>query len=213
MRPDDHAQPGDRDVADFRVGGPDLVADELGVGPAVGVQDVDFGARGVNLRQVVQHAVADCFQRRLAPARLLHDVERPLVGHVEHWLYAEHRAHERRRVRHAPAGLQVVQVVHGEAVRDLQLVGLAPFDDLVEAHPRFHAAHHVRHERAQAARDAAGVHDVQAPVGELRADRFGGAYGVAVRSRHLLRHVEEDDVFARSQEPPEELRVRILGDH
>ena len=151
VRADDDAERRDRDLADLGICLADLVAHPLGIGDAVRLQDVDLRAGRIALAEIVQDAVANGAQRRLAPAHLLRHVERTGVRDIEHGLNVKDRADERGAVRDAPALFEIIEIVHGEAVGDAELVLLAPGDDLIEACPGFLAADHVHHEQTQTA--------------------------------------------------------------
>ena len=190
-----------------------LVAHVLCVGHAVRLKDVHLKPLCLNTGQIALCAVDDRVQRRLAPAHLLRHVQRAAVRHVQHRLYRQHPADQRRRVGHAPSGLEVVQVVHGEAVGDLKLVRLAPCYHLVIAHAVLHARHHAADEQAEAAGYAQRVHHVKLTLRKLASRHLRAELCLLEGDGHLLRHVQKDHVLPLLQQRFEKVIVRVFVYH
>ena len=213
MRADDNAKVADGDLAHVRERGANFIAHVLGVGKAVGIENMHRKALGVDLLEVVFNAAQDLCERSLSAAYLLGNVECAAVGHVQNGLDREERADQRRGVGNAAAGLEVVEIVHGEAVGDLELVRFAPRNDLVIVHALFHARDHALDQKAEAAGDAERVHHIDLAVGVLFARHLRAEQRLFIGYGHLLGHIEEDDVLAGIEQGIEEVAVDIFVDH
>ena len=213
MGADDHAQGGDANLAHVGVGLLHVVPDVFRVGQAVGVEDQHVAPGGIHLAQIVQHRVQNGLEGGFPAAHLFGHVQRALIGDIEHGLDVQHGAHQRPGVGYAAAALEVVQIVHGEAVGDLQLVLLAPADHGIEVGAGLHLGHHVHDQQAQATGDAAGVHHAQALIGVFAPDTLGRAAAVFKGDGHLLGHIQENHVLAGVQQLLEEIVIDKLVDH
>ena len=163
--------------------------------------------------QVVKDSGEDRIQGFFATADLLYHLQRTLVGHIEHRLDIQHGAHQRRRVGNASAGLEIVQIVHREAMRDAEFVLLRPGDHIIEAHSFLGAANDFLHEQAEPAGDAPRIQDLQTQFREFAAELFRRGKRIAVGHRHFYGHVQNQYVPARFQKAPEEIVIGIFIDH
>ena len=180
-----------------------LLGHVLGVLEAVAVRDehhllVDGGDG--RLLHVVHQGV----QRLLASAHLLQGDEAPLVVHVHDRLDVEHGARPRRGLRHAPAAEQEHEVVHGEPVRQVQLVLLYPVAHLVDGGAASGALHGVPHEQAFAARGGQRVHGAQLPLGELRGQLLHQELDGLVGTRQPAGEAQVQHVASLFQQPAHE---------
>ena len=95
----------------------------------------------------------------------------------------------------------------------MKLMLLAPADDLIVVHTRFHALDHALDQKAEAAGDAERVHHIDLALGVLFARHLRAEQRLFIGYGHLLGHIEEDDVLAAVEQGVEEIAVDILIDH
>ena len=167
----------------------------------------------VDLTQIVQDTVNDRSQGCFPSSCLLDHIKRSPVRHIQDRLDRKQRSHQSRSVRHPTAGFQVIEIIHGKAVSNFQLVFLTPGNYFIETRSRFHALDHFFHQQTKPAGDAVGVHHIELLLGIFRTDPFCSLVGIHKRDRHLSGHIEEDDIFSGIQQLLEEIVVDELIDH
>ena len=147
----------------------------------------------------LRHLVDEGLEAGLAATGLAHGDELALVGGVHHRLDGQHRAQEGGGGADAATHLQVVQVVHGEPVVDVQLVVLHPLHQLLGGETPALLLHRQVQQQALTQGGGQGVHHVDVGIGELLAHIVGGDGRALVGGGQGAGEADADDVFAALQ--------------
>ena len=114
-------------------------------------------------------------------------------------LNGEHGAEERGAGAETAAHLQVVQVVHGEPVVDVELVVLHPLHQLLSGEALALLLDGQIKQQALAQRGGERVHHIDVGIGELLLHVLGGDARTLVGGGEGAGEVDADDVLAGSQ--------------
>ena len=114
-------------------------------------------------------------------------------------LDGEHGAEERGAGAETAAHLQVVQVVHGEPVVDVELVVLHPLHQLLSGEALALLLDGQIEQQALAQRGGERVHHIDVGIGELLLHVLGGDARTLVGGGEGAGEVDADDVLAGSQ--------------
>ena len=184
MRTDDDAEAENFNSAERRECFAELITHPFRIFGAVCMIDNDMPA--VRLGQVALDTFKQCFERSLSAAHLCTDGQLAVIRNIEHRLDRKHRADHRGCIGNSAAALEIIQVIDGEAVHDMQLVLLAPADDFLKGCALLHARDTFADEQTETARNAARIHEIELLIRKIPADALCGAVRCKVRAGHFL---------------------------
>ena len=164
---------------------------------AVGVADEHDLLAGLDAQ--LGDLVDEGLQAGLTAADLADGDQLALVGGVHDGLNGEHGAEERGAGAETAAHLQVVQVVHGEPVVDVELVVLHPLHQLLSGEALALLLDGQIKQQALAQRGGERVHHIDVGIGELLLHVLGGDARTLVGGGEGAGEVDADDVLAGSQ--------------
>ena len=147
----------------------------------------------------LRHLVDKGLQAGLAASGLADGHQLALVGGVHHRLDGQHRAQEGGGGGHAAAHLQIVQIVHGEPVVDVQLVVLHPLHQLRGGQTLPLLLHGQIEQQALPQRSGQGVHHIYPAVGELVGHGLGGDTSILIGGGQGAGEVDAHDVLVLRQ--------------
>ena len=179
------------------VAGLQLLRHGAGLHLAVRLTDEHHLLAGLDTQ--LRHLVDEGLQACLAAASLGHRHQLALVGGVHHRLDGQHGAQKRGGGGHAAAHLQVVQVVHGEPVVDVELVLLHPLHQLLGGQTLPLFLHSQIQQQTLTQRRGQGIHHIHAAVGELVGHGLGGDDRVLIGGGQSAGEVDGHDVLALRQ--------------
>ena len=160
MGADDAAHIADDHILDTVLFLQDLLQ-SLGILQAIAVGD----GNGIQVDAGLTQLLGQVFHGSLTAADLVHGDQVTFVIHMDDGLDAQHAAEESSGGADAAAPLQMVQIVHGEPVREAHLVVFHPLGQIVQAHALGPLVAGMPHQKTLAQGGAEGVHHADGTVG------------------------------------------------
>ena len=194
---DDRSDVVDVDLLDA-VAGLHLLGHGAGLHLAVGVADEHDLLAGFDAQ--LGDLVDEGLQAGLAAAHLADGDQLALVGGVHDGLDGQHGAEERGAGTESTAHLQIVQVVHGEPVVDVELVVLHPLHQLLGGKALALLLNGQIQQQALAQGGGERVHHVDVGVGELLLHVLGGDGCALVGRGKGAGEIDADDVLTGGQD-------------